>query len=297
MAELGFIGLGIMGYPMARNLCRAGHRVRVWSHTAAKAVKLAAEHGAVVCSNPREIAVDADCVFVCVGNSDMSRDVILGRSGLIQGALPGLVTVDASTVSAAASTATGEALAARGIHFLDAPCTGSKLGAEGGALTFMIGGDSAVFERVKPYFEPMGKTFFYCGAQGMGIRVKLAQNLIQANILQSFIEGIVLGAKAGVDPNLMLEVLNGTAAKAGLVAFKAPYIFRRDFDTHFALKWMDKDIGLALELAESEKVPLPITSITRQLFQAAIAQGLGEDDFCSVIKVLEGMAGVEVKAN
>lgn len=296
MAELGFIGLGIMGYPMARNLRRAGHRVRVWSHTAAKAEKFAAEYGALACSTPREVAVDSDCVFVCVGNSEMSQEVILGRSGLIQGALPGLVIVDAGTVSAAASTDTGKTLAARGVHFLDAPCTGSKLGAEGGTLTFMIGGDPEVLERIKPYFEPLGNQLFYCGAQGMGIRVKLAQNLIQANILQAFIEGIVLGAKAGVDPKLMLEVLNGTAARAGLVAFKAPYIFRRDFDAHFSLKWMHKDIGLALELAETEKVPLPVTSVTRQLYQAAMARGLGEEDFSSVIKVLEELAQVEVKA-
>ena len=296
MAKLGFCGLGIMGYPMARNLRRAGHELWVWSHTRAKAGRLAAEEGATACATPREVGAAAEAVFLCVGDTRMSKEVILGADGIAAGARPGTAVIDASTISALESQRIARSLEQQGIHYLDAPCTGSKLGAEQGKLAFMVGGDPAVFEKVKPWFEPMGKQIFYCGPQGMGLRVKLAQNLIQSNILQAFVEGIVLSTKAGVDPKLMLEVINSTAARSGLIAFKAPYIFRRDFATHFSTKWMHKYIGLALELAEAADVPVPITGLTRQLFQAALAQGLGEEDFCSVIKVLERLAGVEVKA-
>ncbi len=295
MAKVGYLGLGIMGYPMARNLKRAGHEVWVWSHTAAKAEQLAEEAGVTTCATPKEVAGNAEATFVCVGNTAMSEQVILGRNGVIEGAKAGSVVVDTSTISASSSQRMAHELAGKGIHLVDAPCTGSKLGAEGGKLTFMAGGDKEVFERIRPLFDPMGKQVYYCGPQGMGLRVKLSQNLIQSNILQAFVEGIVLSTKAGVDPELMLDILNNTAARSGLIAFKAPYIFRRDFSTHFSVKWMHKDIGLALDLAEELQVPVPLTSLTGQVFQAAMAQGYGDEDFSSVIKVLENLAGVEVK--
>ncbi len=295
MAKLGFLGLGIMGYPMARHLLAAGHEVALWSHTPGKAQKLAQEGAGTACSTPREVGERAECVFLCVGDTAMSEEVILGKDGVAEGAKPGTVVVDASTVSPARSRLIGKRLAERGIHFLDAPCTGSKPGAENGTLTFMVGGDREVFERVKPYFEPMGKQLYYCGGPGMGLHAKLTQNLILSNLLQAFNEGMVLAVKAGVDPELMLEILNNSAARSGLVAFKAPYVFRRDFSTNFSTRWMHKDIGLMLESAEELKVPLPLTAVTQQMFRAAIAQGYADDDMCSTIKVLEGIAGVEVK--
>jgi len=295
MAKLGFLGLGIMGYPMARNLCRAGHQLRVWSHTRAKAERLAQEEGAVACQTPKEVAAESECIFVCVGNTEMSQQVLLGDNGVVEGAQPGTIVVDCSTISALASVEMGKQLKQRGITLLDAPVTGSKLGAEGGTLTFMVGGEQEAFERIRPYLEPMGKQVYYCGGPGMGLRVKLVQNLIQANILEAFNEGMVLAVKAGVDPNLLLEVLNNTAARSALIAFKAPYVFRRDFSTHFSVKWMHKDLGLALELARAVQVPLPGTALTHQMFQAAISRGYGEEDFSSTIKVLEEIAGVQVR--
>jgi 3-hydroxyisobutyrate dehydrogenase/2-hydroxy-3-oxopropionate reductase len=234
-------------------------------------------------------------VFLCVGDSSMSEQVILGENGVASGAAKGSVVVDASTVSPSSSRRIGSKLSESGIHFLDAPCTGSKPGAEGGNLTFMIGGDKDVYERVKPYFEPMGKKLFFCGGPGMGLHAKLTQNLILSNLLQAFNEGMVLASKAGVDPELMLEVLDNSAAKSGLISFKAPYVFRRDFSTNFSVKWMHKDIGLMLESASELDVPLPLTGLTQQMFRAAIARGYGEDDICSTIKVLEEIAGVEVQ--
>ncbi|MCW5982552.1 MAG: NAD(P)-dependent oxidoreductase [Bryobacteraceae bacterium] len=295
MANLGYLGLGIMGYPMARNLRRAGHNLRAWSHTAAKAQKLAEEEGAVACASPKEAAEGCDCIFSCVGDTKMSEQVILGPGGIVEGTRAGAVVADISTISASASVRIGEKLAERGIRFLDAPCTGSKLGAEGGKLTFMIGGDQGVFESVRPFFEPMGQQLFYCGGPGAGLKVKLAQNLIQSNVLQAFNEGMVLATKAGVDPQLMLDVINNTAARSGLIAFKAPFVFRGDFSTHFSVKWMHKDIVLAMDLSDELQVPVPITGVTRQMFLAAIARGFGDDDFTSSIKVLEEIAGVEVR--
>lgn len=295
MAKLGFLGLGIMGGPMARNLLQAGHDVGLWSHTADKARALAKSHGGRFCETPAQAAADAECVFLCVGDSGMSESLILGDNGVSSGTKRGAVVVDASTVSPSSSRAIGEKLSAAGLHFLDAPCTGSKPGAEGGTLTFMIGGDQAVFERVKPYFEPMGKLLYYCGGPGMGLHAKLTQNLILSNLLQAFNEGMVLAAKAGVDAELMLEILNNSAAKSGLISFKAPYVLRRDFSTNFSVKWMHKDIGLMLESAGELEVPLPLTGLTQQMFRAAISKGYGEEDICSTVKVLEEIAGVTVE--
>lgn len=295
MANLGFLGLGIMGYPMARHLLNAGHRVALWSHTASKAQELAKTGDGIACATPKEVAAQADCIFLCVGDTEMSEKVILGKDGIVEGLKPGSVVVDASTVSPASSKKIAAEISAKGSHFLDAPCTGSKPGAEGGTLTFMIGGDQKIFEKVKPYFEPMGKNLYYCGASGLGLHAKLSQNLILSNILQAFNEGIVLATKAGVQPELMYEILNNSAAKSGIIAFKAPFIFKRDFTTNFSVKWMHKDIGLILDSAKDLDVPLPLTGLTQQLFRAAIAKGHGEEDICSTVKVLEEISGVEVK--
>ncbi|MBM3724012.1 MAG: NAD(P)-dependent oxidoreductase [Acidobacteria bacterium] len=296
MANLGFLGLGIMGHPMARHLMRAGHKVAVWSHTAAKAKELAAAEGGVFCETPAQVGAHAECSFLCVGDTAMSEEVVLGANGVAAGAAAGSVIVDASTVAPSASRAMSARLAAKGIHFLDAPCTGSRPGAEGGRLTFMIGGDKEVFERVKPWFEPMGKLLYYCGGSGMGLNAKLTQNLILSNIMQAFNEGLVLSTKAGINPKLMLEILDNSAAKSGLIAFKAPYVFRRDFSTNFSVRWMHKDIGLMLDSGRELDVPLPLTSLTQQIFRATIARGYGDDDICSTIKVLEEITGVQVKA-
>jgi 3-hydroxyisobutyrate dehydrogenase-like beta-hydroxyacid dehydrogenase len=297
MAKLAFLGLGAMGYPMARNLVRAGHEVALWSNNPEKPRTLAAEEkGGTAYATPAEAAAHAECIFLCVGNTEMSRETILGENGAIHGAKPGTVIADCSTISPDESRKIGEALRAKGIDFLDAPCTGSTPGANGGTLTFMIGGSEAVFEKIKPYLEPMGKRLYYCGNAGLGLQAKLTQNLILANICMAFNEGMVLAVKGGVDPKLMLEILDNSAAKSGLISYKAPFVFRRDFTPNFAMKWMDKDVTLMLDSGEQLGVPLLLTSLTHQLFQTAIAAGHGEEDFCSSINVLEKLTGVNVQS-
>jgi len=285
-----------MGYPMARNLIRAGHEVAVWSHTAEKARQLAAEAGGTAMVSPKEVAGASDCVFLCVGDTEMATEVILGANGVVEGARPGSVVADASTISPKQSRKIGKALKAKGVDFLDAPCTGSTPGAEGGTLTFMVGGDQAVFERIKPFLEVMGKRIYYCGGAGLGLQAKLSQNLILCNIMAAFSEGMVLSAKGGVDPRLMLDILDNSAAKSGLISYKAPFILRRDFRANFSTKWMHKDIGLMLESGKELGVPLPLTGLTQQLFQTAISEGHGDEDFCSTIKVLEETVRVRIEA-
>jgi 3-hydroxyisobutyrate dehydrogenase-like beta-hydroxyacid dehydrogenase len=296
MANLSFLGLGAMGYPMARNLLRAGHQVALWSHNGEKARQLAAEENGHAYATPADAAATADCIFLCVGDTAMSQEVILGEHGVIHGAKPGTVVADCSTISPTESRKIGEALKTKGIDFLDAPCTGSTPGATGGTLTFMIGGDESLFEKIKPYIEPMGKRLYYCGGPGLGLQAKLTQNLILANICMAFNEGMVLAVKGGVDPKLMLEILDNSAAKSGLISYKAPFVLRRDFTPNFAMKWMDKDVSLMLDSGKDLGVPLLLTALTHELFQVAIAAGHGDEDFCSSINVLEQLVGVNVQS-
>ena len=199
---------------------------------------------------------------------------ILGKDGIIEGARRGTVVADASTIAPSASREIGEALAAKGVDFLDAPCTGSKPGAEGGTLTFMIGGDHGGLRAYPAVsWKSMGKRFYYCGGPGMGLHAKLTQNLILSNLLQAFNEGMVLAAKAGVDPDLMLDILNNSAAKSGLIASKAPFVFAGTFEPTFSTKWMHKDIGLMLESRQGAGSTAASDRAYRPDFQAAIARG------------------------
>jgi len=159
-----------------------------------------------------------------------------------------------------------------------------------------VGGDQGAFDRAKPFFETMGKRLYYCGPAGQGLRAKLTQNLVLANLMQAFAEGLVLAAKNGVAPALMLDILDNSAAKSALISAKAPAILKRDFGVNFSTKWMHKDVGLALESAKAVDLPLPLTAITQQMLQAAIAKGYGEQDFSSTIRVLEDLAGIEVRS-
>jgi len=295
MAQLGFLGLGIMGYPMARQLLQAGHEVALWTHAAPKARELAKEGKGTACATPKEVAQRADYIFYCVGDSAMDKSVAMGADGLLAGIRPGSITADCSTISPAVSREIHAAFLAKGAQFLDAPCTGSKAGAEGAKLTFMIGGDKAAFDRMTPYFEIMGKRLYPCGAACMGLETKHTQTLVLGNLMVAFAEGMVLAVKSGVPPELMLDILDNSAAKSGLVSAKAPAILARNFTTNFSIKWMHKDLGLALDSAKAMGLPLPLTAIAEQMLQAAIAKGWGDDDMCSTIRLLEEWAGVEVR--
>jgi len=296
MAEsVGFIGLGIMGEPMAMNLVKAGYQVSVFNRTHDKARALE-RAGARVASSPADAARGADYVMTIVSDSAASEEVIMGKDGVLQTVRPGAIVIDSATISPVVSRRLACATAGRKASFLDAPVTGSKHGAEKGELTFMIGGDRETFGRALPLLKVLGKKHIYCGAHGAGLSAKLAQNAIQSTMVEIFCEGFVLAAKSGVKPEVMFEIVQNSLARAALTDFKAPFIFKGDFTPYFPLKWMHKDVTLAMEAAYSQGVPMPVTAAVKEVYASARAQGKGDLDYAAVVTFLEELAGVKVRA-
>ncbi len=294
--SIGFIGLGIMGEPMALNLLRAGYKVAAFNRTPGKAGPLE-KAGARVASSPADAARDADIVMSIVSDSAAMEEVALGKNGLIETIRPRAVLIDSSTISPVTSRKLACHVAGREAAMLDAPVTGSKHGAEKGELTFMIGGDPATLERALPVLRVLGKKHIYCGPNGAGLSAKLAQNAIQATTVEIFCEGFVLATKAGVKPEAMFEIVQSSMARASLTDFKAPFIFKGDFTPYFPLKWMHKDLELAMEAAYAQGVAMPTTAAAKEVYGAAKAKGQGERDYAAVITFLEDIAGVKVRTS
>jgi 3-hydroxyisobutyrate dehydrogenase-like beta-hydroxyacid dehydrogenase len=283
-----------MGQPMALNLIRSGYPVVAFNRTRAKAEPLA-RAGARIASTPAEAAQQAEVVITIVSDTAAMEEVISGKEGILATIRPGTVLIDSSTVSPAASRKLASLIAAQGGAMLDAPVTGSKHGAEKGELTFMIGGDRQVLEKVMPILKVLGKKHIYCGAQGLGLAAKLAQNALQATMVEVFCEAFVLAVKSGVQPQTMLEIVQSSLARANLTDFKAPFIFKGDFTPYFPLKLMHKDLELAMEAAYAQNVPMPIAAAVKEVYAAAKAQGKGDLDYAAVITFLEELAGVKVR--
>jgi 3-hydroxyisobutyrate dehydrogenase-like beta-hydroxyacid dehydrogenase len=292
--SIGFIGLGIMGQPMARNLAKAGHKLNVYNRTAGKAEALKAA-GAQVVSTPAAAAKDADFVVIIVSDSAAVEEVVLGKDGILGTVAAGAIVIDSSTISPVVSRKMACHVAGKGGSWLDAAVTGSKHGAEKGELTFMVGGDRTVFERALPILQVLGKKHIYCGQNGLGLSAKLAQNTIQATMLEIFCEGFVLAAKAGVAPQTMMEIIQSSMARATLTDFKAPFIFKGDFTPYFPLKLMHKDLELAAEAGYAQGIPMPVLAAVKEVYIAAKAQGKGEQDYAAVVTFLEDLAGVKVR--
>jgi len=292
---IGFIGLGIMGQPMALNLVKAGHKLTVYNRTAGKAEALK-QAGAQVASTPAAAAKGAEFVIIIVTDSAAVEEVVLGKDGILGTVASGAIVIDSSTISPAVSRKMACHVAGKGASWLDAPVTGSKHGAEKGDLTFMVGGDRQTFERAMPILQVLGKKHIYCGQNGLGLSAKLAQNTIQATLLEVFCEGLVLAAKAGVAPETMHEILQSSLARAGLTDFKAPFIFKGDFTPYFPLKLMHKDLELAMEAGFAHSVPMPTLAAVKEVYGACKAQGKGDLDYAAVVTFLEELAGVKVRA-
>jgi 3-hydroxyisobutyrate dehydrogenase/2-hydroxy-3-oxopropionate reductase len=291
---IGFIGLGIMGQPMALNLLKAGYKLKVYNRTAKKAEPLA-EAGAQVASTPAEAAKDADFIILIVTDSAAVEEVVLGEDGILGTVASGAIVIDSSTISPAVSRKMACHIAGKGASWLDAAVTGSKHGAEKGELTFMVGGEPQTFERALPILQLLGKKHIYCGLNGMGLSAKLAQNTIQATMLEVFCEGLVLATKAGVAPETMLEILQSSLARAALTDFKAPFIFKGDFTPYFPLKLMHKDLELAMEAGFALNVPMPTLAAVKDVYSAAKAQGKGDLDYAAIVTFLEDLAHVKVR--
>ena len=284
-----------MGQPMALNLLKAGHKLMVYNRTGSKAEPLK-QAGALVASTPAETANDADFVILIVTDSAAVEEVVLGKDGILGTVASGAIVIDSSTISPVVSRKMACHVAGRGASWLDAAVTGSKHGAEKGELTFMVGGDRGVFERALPILQVLGKKHIYCGLNGLGLSAKLAQNTIQATMLEVFSEGLVLATKAGVPPETMLEILQSSLARAALTDFKAPFILKGDFTPYFPLKLMHKDLELAMEAGFALNVPMPTLAAVKEVYSAAKAQGKGDLDYAAIITFLEELAGVKVRS-
>jgi 3-hydroxyisobutyrate dehydrogenase-like beta-hydroxyacid dehydrogenase len=294
LQRIGFIGLGIMGQPMALNLLKAGHEVTVVNRTRSKAEPLE-KAGAQVAASPAEAARDADVVMSIVSDTSAVEEVILGKGGVLETLRSGAILVDCSTVSPIVSRKLACHAAGKAAQMLDAPVTGSKHGAEKGELTFMIGGERATLDRAMPVLQVLGKKHIYCGPNGSGLAAKLAQNAIQAAMVEVFCEGFVLAAKAGVQPQTMFEIIQSSMARASLTDFKAPFIFKGDFTPYFPLKLMHKDLELAMEAAYAQNVFMPAAAAVKEVYGAAKAKGRGDLDYAAVITFLEEIAGIQVR--
>jgi 2-hydroxy-3-oxopropionate reductase len=287
---IGFIGLGIMGRPMARNLLKAGYPLVVHSRSRGPVDEIV-NAGAKAASSPKEVAAQCDVLITMLPNSPDVELVALGKDGIIEGARSGLLFVDMSTISPIVSKKVGEALAAKGVKMLDAPVSGGEKGAIDGALSIMVGGDKAVFEQVLPIFQAMGKTITLLGPLGFGGFTKLANQIIVAVNLTALAEALTLGKKAGLDRELLLTALGGGLAGSKCLEQKKPNYIAGTYNPGFKIDLHFKDLGLIMESARALGVPLPATAVVQELFNAMRVKGRGGLDHSGVITLLEDLAG------
>jgi 2-hydroxy-3-oxopropionate reductase len=290
--QVAFIGLGIMGHAMATNLVKAGHQVTVWNRTPGKMVDSAA-----LAPTPAAAAQGAEVVWLCVSDTDAVEQVIFGNDGVEASLSEGMIIADSSTISPSATLKFAERVAARGATWVDAPMTGSKIGARDGTLVFIVGGGEVSIERLKPLFAAMGKKIFRMGETGKGQATKIVMNLQIAMIFEGFVEALTLGAKLGVDPQQLISLIEATMVRSGVVEYKAPFILQRDFTANFPLRLMHKDIRLALDAAKEARVKLPGLETVEEIYEMATEDGNRDLDYAATLTLLEKWAGVQVKAN
>jgi len=288
--RVAFLGLGIMGRPMAANLVKAGHDVAVWNRTPGKEPARARP-----ASSPADAARDAEVVWMCVADTAAVEQLLFGEDGVENAVASGAVIVDSSTISPSATLHFAERLRSRGADYIDAPITGSKIGAESGQLIFMAGGNEDTLARLQPLFGAMGKAVFRMGDLGKGQSAKLALNLMIALTYEGFAEGLTLATKLGVQADKLLELINATMVRSGVVDYKAPFVLRRDFSPNFPLRLMHKDIHLMLDAAREVRVKLPGLETVEEIYEIATEEGQSDLDYAATIALLEKWAGVEVK--
>jgi 3-hydroxyisobutyrate dehydrogenase len=289
--RIGFAGMGLMGSRMARNLLSKGFPLTVWNRTPARCEPLARE-GAKVARTPRELAENSDVVVACVADPDAAGRIMFAEDGIRPAIRPGFRYLECSTISPGLVRRMGEVLRAKGADVLEAPVTGSKLGSEKGTLLFMTGGRPETHEDLMPVMMAMGSKAILCGELGQASVVKLVGNTIISFMLEGYCEGAVVAQKAGVPLQKVLEVVMASGFASPYFAFKGAAIEKRDFDQHFSIDLLVKDQTLMMEEAAAARAPMPGLAAIREVFQAARAQGLGQEDIAAVIKTLERAAGV-----
>lgn len=291
--SIGFVGLGIMGSGMARNLVEKGHRVVVWNRTASKAAPLV-EAGAAAAATPREVAERCRVVMICVSDTPDVVEVVTAPDGLLHGVAPGSLLVDHSTISPAVTRRLASQVAEKGGSWLDAPVSGGSEGAQRGTLSIMVGGDAGDLQRARPYLEAYGSAITHVGGVGAGQMVKLV-NQILVVVTQLGVSEALLFAQAGdLDLGRTLDAVKGGAAGSWMLSNRGPQMIARDWRPGFTIDLQEKDLRLVLEAADQLAVPLPGTALVFQLYRALQAAGLGSDGNHALVKALERMAGIEV---
>ena len=288
--RVAFFGLGIMGHAMATNLVKAGHEVTVWNRTPGKLVE-----GAGVAPTPAVAAQGAEVVWMCVSDTAAVEQILFGSEGVEQSLAEGMIIADSSTISPSATVKFAERVRNKGAHYVDAPMTGSKIGAANGTLIFMVGGEESIVEQLNPLFAAMGKKIFRMGEIGKGQATKLAMNLQIALIFEGFAEALTLATKLGVDSKQLVSLIEATMVKSGVVEYKAPFVLQRDFTPNFPLRLMHKDIRLALEAAKDARVKLPALETVEEVYEMASEEGHSDEDYAATLTLLEKWAGVQVK--
>jgi 3-hydroxyisobutyrate dehydrogenase len=278
---VGMIGLGLMGKPMAKNLLQAGYSVYVWNRTAAKAQDLV-DAGAKLAANPRELASNVDVLITIVSDPPALEEVLWGTDGAFPALKPGSLYMDSSTISPDLARRIAAECGKAGVEFLDAPVTGGTWGAEKGELLFMIGGEQKVFDRAKPVLEAMGTKFFLLGPHGAGQTIKLAMNSILALQVDALAEALALVRGAGIQGEKLIEVLQASMARSGVLDVKAPLMLKGDYPASFPLRLMHKDMRLALELAKQEGVQLPALAAAYETFSKVKDAAKDDPDFAAV---------------
>src|SRR5450631_2818995 len=288
--NVAFLGLGVMGYPMAGHLVRAGHPVTVYNRSAAKSARWVAEYGGASAATPRLASTGADIVCACVGNDDDLRSIVLGDDGAFAGMRSGAIFVDHTTASAAVARELGARARASGLEFIDAPVSGGNLGALNGALTVMCGGGAAAFEAARPIVAAYAKAVTLLGENGAGQLAKMVNQVAIAGLLQGLAEAIVFGERAGLDMKTVLGVIGKGAAQSWQMDNRGPTMIDGRFDFGFAVDWMRKDLGLVLDEARRNGAQLPVTALVDQFYAELQAEGGNRADTSSLIRRLERKA-------
>lgn len=290
--RVAFLGLGIMGGAMAANLVKAGNEVAVWNRTPGKHVE-----GARAAASPADAASGVDAVWLCVSDTKAVEQVLFGDQGVEQSLTEGMVIIDSSTISPSATRNFAARVKTRGVDYVDAPMTGSKIAAESGNLIFMAGGDEPVLAKFKSLFDATGKQVFRMGETGKGQATKLVMNLQIALIYEGFAEALTLATRLGVEADKLIPLIQASMIRSGVVDYKAPFILKRDFSPNFPLRLMHKDIHLALDAAREVRVKLPGLETVEEVYDMATEDGHQDLDYAATITLLEKWAGVEVKGN
>ena len=294
MAKLGFIGLGIMGKPMAGHLVRAGHEVSVYDLNPASVQELSSK-GASACKSSKEVAQKSEIIFIIVQDTPDVEAVLFGKDGLVEGLKPKSIVVDMSSISPIATKEFAKKLAGMKVEMLDAPVSGGQVGAQNAALSIMVGGEAEVFEKIKPYFQLMGKNIVHVGGNGDGQTCKVANQIVVALNIEAVAEALLFASKAGADPVKVRAALMGGFAQSRILELHGERMLNRTFNPGFRIRLHQKDLNLALQAARSMGVSLPNTATAQELFNAVAAHGGIDLDHSAMVLALEKLANHQVK--